>query len=61
MIKKFNGEILNLNQKIEKLEEELRKIDESYLDVIKPALEKKKKVNSPVIAMKIGRKIITGK
>ena len=47
-------------KKIKLLMNEL-KIDESYLDVIKPALEKKKKVNSPVIAMKIGRKIITGK
>ena len=38
------------------------KIDESYLDVIAPALEKKKKENGlPVIAMKVGHKIITGK
>ncbi len=37
-------------------------IDETYLDVIKPALEKKKKENGlPVIAMKVNRKIITGK
>ena len=31
-------------------------IDENYLDVIKPALEKAKEKKSPVIAMKIGRK-----
>ncbi len=38
------------------------KIDESYLDVIKPALLKKKKENGiPVVAMKVGRRIITGK
>ena len=37
-------------------------IDESILDVVKPALDKKKIENGkPVIAMKIGRKIITGK
>ena len=37
-------------------------IDENYLDVIKPALEKKEKENgTPVIAMKVNRKIITGK
>ena len=37
-------------------------IDETYLDVIKPALEKKQKENgTPVIAMKVGKKIITGK
>jgi uncharacterized protein (UPF0371 family) len=37
-------------------------IDETYLDVIKPALEKKEKENGlPVIAMKVGKKIITGK
>ena len=36
-------------------------IDETFLDVIKPALEKSKKENTPVISMKIGRKIITGK
>ena len=38
------------------------KIDESYLDVIKPALDKKKKEGDiPVVAMKVGRKIFTGK
>ena len=37
------------------------KIDETYLDVIKPALEKKAEKNSPVIAIKINKKIITGK
>mgnify|MGYP003296259741 CR=1 FL=1 len=36
-------------------------IDETFLDVIKPALEKSRKENTPVISMKIGRKIITGK
>ena len=37
-------------------------IDENILDVVKPALDKKEKENGkPVIAMKIGRKIITGK
>ena len=37
------------------------KIDEAYLDVIKPALDKKEKENLPVIALKINKKIITGK
>ncbi|MBR4672221.1 MAG: DUF1846 domain-containing protein [Bacilli bacterium] len=37
-------------------------IDETYLDVIKPALEKKQKENGlPVIAMKVNKKVITGK
>ena len=37
-------------------------IDETYLDVIKPALEKKKKENGlPVIALKVNKKILTGK
>ncbi len=36
-------------------------IDEDYLEVIKPALEKSKRENCPVIAMKVGKKIITGK
>ncbi len=37
-------------------------IDENYLDVIQPALDKKKKEKGlPVIAMKINNKIITGK
>ncbi len=37
-------------------------IDESYLDVIKPALEKKdKEKGTPVIALKVNRKILTGK
>ena len=36
-------------------------IDENYLDVIKPALDKSKKENLPVISIKIGKKIITGK
>ena len=36
-------------------------IEEDYLDVIKPALEKSQKENKPVISIKIGKKIITGK
>ena len=36
-------------------------IDENYLDVIKPALDKSKKDKVPVISMKICKKIITGK
>ena len=36
-------------------------IEEDYLEVVKPALTKSKKENVPVIAMKVGRKIITGK
>ena len=36
-------------------------IDEDYLDVIKPALDKSKKENLPVISIKVGKKIITGK
>ena len=36
-------------------------VDENYLDVIAPALEKKEKSNSPAIALKIGKKIITGR
>ena len=48
-------------KKIKLLMNELQ-IDETYLDVIKPALDKKQKENGlPVIAMKIGKKIITGK
>lgn len=48
-------------KKIKLLMNELE-IDETYLDVIKPALEKKQKENGlPVIAMKVNKKIITGK
>ena len=48
-------------KKIKLLMNELS-IDEYYLDIIKPALEKSKKENKPVIALKISnRKIITGK
>lgn len=48
-------------KKIKLLMNELE-IDETYLDVITPALEKKKKEHGkPVIAIKIGKKIITGK
>ena len=36
-------------------------IDENYLDVIEPALEKSKKENLPVISLKVGKKILTGK
>ena len=48
-------------KKIKLLMNEL-KIDENYLDVIAPAKEKKEKENgTPVIAMKVNKKIITGK
>jgi len=47
-------------KKIKLLMNELN-IDETYLDVIEPALEKSRKEEVPVISMKIGRKIITGK
>jgi len=48
-------------KKIKLLMNEL-KIDETYLDVIKPALDKKEKEKGlPVIAMKVNRKILTGK
>ena len=47
-------------KKIKLLMNELN-IDENYLDVIKPALNKSKECNAPVISLKIGRKIITGK
>ena len=37
-------------------------IDETYLDVIKPALEKRDKENgTPVVSLKVNRKILTGK
>ena len=36
-------------------------VDEYYLDAVKPAQKKKEKENVPVIALKIKRKIITGK
>ena len=47
-------------KKVKLLMNEL-KIDENYLDVIKPALEKSKKEDLPVIAMKVNDEIITGK
>ena len=47
-------------KKIKLLMNELN-IDESYLEVTEPALEKSKKEGLPVIAMKLGKKIITGK
>ena len=47
-------------KKIKLLMNELN-IDEYYLDVIKPALKKAQEKNSPVIALKVGKKIITGK
>ena len=48
-------------KKIKLLMNELN-IDETYLDVIKPALDKKEKENGlPVIAMKVNKKVITGK
>ena len=36
-------------------------IDENYLDVIKPALDKRDKENKPIISIKVGKKILTGK
>jgi uncharacterized protein (UPF0371 family) len=36
-------------------------IDENYLDVIKPALDKRDKEGVPVVSLKIGKKILTGK
>ena len=48
-------------KKVKRLMEKLN-INENILEVVKPALDKKEKENgTPVIAMKIGRKIITGK
>ena len=48
-------------KKIKLLMNELH-IDENYLDVIQPALDKKEKESgTPVIAIKVGKKIITGK
>ena len=47
-------------KKIKLLMNEL-KIDETYLDVIKASLDKKEEKHAPVIAMKVNRKIITGK
>ncbi len=47
-------------KKIKLLMNELN-IDEMYLDVIKPALAKKEKESLPVISIKVGKKIITGK
>ena len=48
-------------KKIKLLMNELE-IDENYLDVIKPALEKKEKENGlPVMSIKVRKKIITGK
>ena len=47
-------------KKIKLLMNELN-IDETYLDVIEPAIKKAKEKGVPVIAMKVGKKIITGK
>ncbi len=48
-------------QKIKLLMNELN-IDENYLDVIKPALDKSEKENTPVVSLKLSKnKIITGK
>ena len=48
-------------KKIKLLMNELQ-IDESYLDVIKPALKKKElEKGTPVISIKVGKKILTGK
>ena len=50
----------NTCEKIKLLMNELN-IDVNYLDVIKPALEKKKEKMSHIVAIKVGKKIITGK
>ena len=50
----------NTCEKIKLLMNELG-IDVNYLDVIKPALEKKAEKNTHVIAIKVGKKIITGR
>ncbi len=47
-------------EKIKLLMNELN-IDNNYLDVIKPALEKKKKTSCNAMAIKVQRKIITGR
>lgn len=48
-------------KKVKLLMNELH-IDENYLDVIKPAIDKSKKENKPVISLKLSKKkIITGK
>ncbi len=47
-------------EKVKLLMNELN-IDETYLDVIKPALQKRDEKNSPVIAIKVNKKVITGK
>ena len=47
-------------EKVKLLMNEL-KIDETYLDVVKPALEKKEKTNCHSIAIKVNKKIITGR
>ena len=47
-------------KKIKLLMNELN-IDETYLDVIKPALDKAKEKGVPVIALKVNKKILTGK
>lgn len=47
-------------EKIKLLMNELN-IDENYLDVIKPALDKKKETGCSAVALKVGRKIITGR
>ncbi len=70
IIRRFYNEKINYKmglcdednyKKIKLLMNELN-IDESYLDVIKPALEKKaKEKGTPVIALKVGKKILTGK
>ena len=47
-------------KKVKLLMNELN-IDENYLDVVKPAIKKSEKEKLPVIAIKVGNKIITGK
>ena len=69
IVRRYYNELMNYKlglsdedayQKIKLLMNELN-IDENYLDVTKSALEKSEKENLPVIALKINKKIITGK
>ena len=69
IVRRYYDELINYKlgmreeetfKKIKLLMNELH-IDEYYLDVINPALEKSKKENLPVIAIKVNNKIITGK
>ena len=69
IVRRYYNELMNYKlglsdedayQKIKLLMNELN-IDENYLDVTKSALDKSEKENLPVIALKINKKIITGK